>query len=324
MNTFLKYGTARRVTIPKKEMDMIESLIYQRLEHFFSSKRINFNFEACGLIMLFDGSTEVHLRMKNIRRIDQSVNTDNDVIIIEPPPAPVYTISSDEEDSPISDKSTTTLETAGEVKVEAASLSTTNRNEVEMSQNDQLKAYLSYYLSVQKNSVAKQDKNDGTSTNTENSCKIKMETSQRASILATRNIETLSASPASVNSSNDDQTNQPKMKGSKRQLKLDENSFNTKKQKLQNSVTDDDKVYTCKICQEICFGRVSYFQHTQSLHGKVPCYICGSTYTQKGNMERHMNSHFGNKPFPCDVCSLSYTRLESLRNHKLNVHRHAS
>lgn len=319
MNTFLKYGTARRVTIPKKEMDMIESLIYQRLEHFFNSKKIDFKFEACGLIMLFDGSTEVHLRMKNIKRMEltYTVDTDDDVVIIEPPPAPVYTISSDEEDSPISNKSPAAIETAGEVKVEASR----NGNEFGMSQNDQLKAYLDYYLSVQKNNVSKQD--DGGSTKTENN--LMMESGQMASFVATQNNEVLSLSPASVNSSNcDDQINQPNRKSSKRQLNLDEHSVNAKKQKLSNSVTDDDKVYTCKICQEICFGRVSYFQHTQSLHGKVPCCICGNTYTQKGNMERHMNSHFGNKPFPCDMCSSSYTRLESLRNHKLNAHKQTS
>lgn len=45
------------------------------------------------------------------------------------------------------------------------------------------------------------------------------------------------------------------------------------------------------------------------------CNQCGASFTQKGNLLRHIKLHSGEKPFKCPVCSYACRRRDALAGH---------
>lgn len=43
---------------------------------------------------------------------------------------------------------------------------------------------------------------------------------------------------------------------------------------------------------------------------------CDAGFSQKGNRDRHENSHLGIKKFKCDVCDKTFSNGTNLRKHK--------
>uniref|UniRef100_A0A3Q4HZV1 C2H2-type domain-containing protein n=1 Tax=Neolamprologus brichardi TaxID=32507 RepID=A0A3Q4HZV1_NEOBR len=80
----------------------------------------------------------------------------------------------------------------------------------------------------------------------------------------------------------------------------------------------------CKVCGESFQSKVSLRKHAKKHSaesvcgvcgenaGKI-CHICGKTYQ---NIETHMRSHTGIKPYHCSVCGKSFPRSGALRRHK--------
>lgn len=81
------------------------------------------------------------------------------------------------------------------------------------------------------------------------------------------------------------------------------------------SLGDDEKVYECDKCRELIQGTGVYQLHCKKLHRRTPCLHCGKTFSQKGNMERHMRLHTGVKPYRCHLCRRSFCRKEALLGH---------
>lgn len=45
------------------------------------------------------------------------------------------------------------------------------------------------------------------------------------------------------------------------------------------------------------------------------CTQCGASFTQKGNLLRHIKLHSGEKPFKCPMCSYACRRRDALSGH---------
>lgn len=72
--------------------------------------------------------------------------------------------------------------------------------------------------------------------------------------------------------------------------------------------------FVCGVCGESLPPSETLMDHLQ-LHrdaGKI-CHICGKTYQ---NIDTHMRSHTGVKPYRCAVCCKSFPRPGALRRHK--------
>lgn len=53
------------------------------------------------------------------------------------------------------------------------------------------------------------------------------------------------------------------------------------------------------------------------------CQLCGKIFRSPAELERHMTTHTGARPFTCDVCGKGFTRKASVLVHKSSVHKDA-
>ncbi|KAK2920545.1 hypothetical protein Q8A73_000030 [Channa argus] len=90
-------------------------------------------------------------------------------------------------------------------------------------------------------------------------------------------------------------------------------AFQTKG-RLRNHVKTHSAESVCGICGESLLPSETLEDHLQSHKdgGKI-CHICGKTYQ---NIETHMRSHTGIKPYRCSVCDKSFPRPGALRRHR--------
>ncbi|KAL1448033.1 hypothetical protein WDU94_000603 [Cyamophila willieti] len=55
-------------------------------------------------------------------------------------------------------------------------------------------------------------------------------------------------------------------------------------------------------------------------HHKFVCFACDYYTYSGGNIQRHVRSHLGEKPFQCSLCTFTSGRTDSLKNHLRSVH----
>lgn len=59
----------------------------------------------------------------------------------------------------------------------------------------------------------------------------------------------------------------------------------------------------------------------RSADGRYPCPECDKTFTQVGNMRRHLQLHYGKKPWTCQFCGKMFSRKSHVQVHMLSLHK---
>uniref|UniRef100_A0A4W5P4K9 IKAROS family zinc finger 1 (Ikaros) n=1 Tax=Hucho hucho TaxID=62062 RepID=A0A4W5P4K9_9TELE len=82
----------------------------------------------------------------------------------------------------------------------------------------------------------------------------------------------------------------------------------------------------CDICGIVCIGPNVLMVHKRShtdyksvlvseKYRPFQCTQCGASFTQKGNLLRHIKLHSGEKPFKCHLCNYACRRRDALSGH---------
>ncbi|XP_062583306.1 zinc finger protein 423-like [Saccostrea cucullata] len=79
----------------------------------------------------------------------------------------------------------------------------------------------------------------------------------------------------------------------------------------------------CNVCQQYLLTAEALMEH-QTLHTNVMgrglwCVVCGTRFSSKDCLRRHVNNHMGTR-YKCPLCSSVYSRKDNLKKHVKDVH----
>lgn len=96
-------------------------------------------------------------------------------------------------------------------------------------------------------------------------------------------------------------------------------------------------LFSAELHTEDTLGIPSYYTPTANIRGReemlgtgsvrfkgFPCPYCDHKSNRKGDLERHIMRHTGEKPFKCPHCPQAYTRRKILRIHVYRMHKDLS
>ncbi|KAG7306551.1 hypothetical protein JYU34_007915 [Plutella xylostella] len=97
------------------------------------------------------------------------------------------------------------------------------------------------------------------------------------------------------------------------------------KTKLRDHIEEKHlhKSYQCDICHKPSKNRVCLEQHVRNVHrGRAldkMCHHCGKGFPTKVQLESHIRSHTGERPFICEFCPTTFSQQSNLYKHNRQV-----
>lgn len=75
--------------------------------------------------------------------------------------------------------------------------------------------------------------------------------------------------------------------------------------------------YKCSYCSYTTIIHTNLENHIRTHTGEKPfkCDTCFRSFSQKGNLVIHLRSHTGERPFSCQYCKKSFTHKSNLKAH---------
>ncbi|XP_045462668.1 gastrula zinc finger protein XlCGF8.2DB-like isoform X2 [Harmonia axyridis] len=79
--------------------------------------------------------------------------------------------------------------------------------------------------------------------------------------------------------------------------------------------------FQCPSCERSFSQKGNLLRHYQTHTGSKPfgCKLCGHRFTQKSNLQKHLATHNGDKRFECGVCNKGFVQKANLIRH-LRIH----
>ena len=80
-----------------------------------------------------------------------------------------------------------------------------------------------------------------------------------------------------------------------------------------------EKFFKCQICEKKFSNKGNLNQH-MNIHNKsksFKCDVCFKVFNQKSNLAQHYKTHTGEKPFACQVCDRKFAVKSALVQHQV-------